>query len=179
MLRNGLQPGSGDGLTVTALARTAGVPATTIRFYERAGLVSSMPRVRGAYRRFPPDAPARVRFIRSAQALGLTLKDTRALLDLDSARECRDVAALLERRLGEVESRLSELTHFRDVLAAALAQCQRSGSSCTLLVSLGTDTGAKGTKPHEEEKRNRVRRRRGGNGDRIDRGGPAGRRQPR
>jgi len=179
MLPRTLQPGSGNGLTVTALARAAGVPATTIRFYERAGLVSPMPRARGAYRRFSPDAPARVRFIRSAQSLGFTLKDTRALLDLDSARECRDVAALLERRLGEVESRLSELTYFRDVLAAALAQCRRSGSPCTLLVSLGTDPSAKGAISRDEENRNGVRRGRGNGGDRIGRSGSAGRRSAR
>lgn len=127
--------------TVAGLARAAGVPATTVRFYERAGLIVALPRSRGGYRRFGPGSVERVRFIRGAQSLGLTLKNTRALLMLDAVRGRSDVRALLERRLAEVEARMSELGHFRDALSGALARCRRSGPCCNVLVSQGAETG--------------------------------------
>lgn len=170
MMRTDDQGGDGNGLTVTRLARAAGVPATTVRFYERAGLIAPLRRARGAYRRFGPDAAARLRFIKAAQALGLTLKDTRALLDLDAASGRGDVRVLLEKRLGEVEARLTELKQFRGALAGALARCRRSGRCCDVLVSLGVGAGETKGSPDDPEQKEH------GDGQRGDgRGGGGGR----
>src|SRR5262245_51935882 len=98
-------------MTITRLARRAGVPVTTVRYYERARLL--LPAARGAsgYRLYGKEALERLAFIRSAQAAGFALGDVGDLLRLRESvggKRCQlEVRALLERRLADTERRLS------------------------------------------------------------------------
>lgn len=60
-------------LTIGRLAQLGGVNLATVRYYERRGLLAKPPRTEAGYRRFPPDSPQRLRFIKRAQELGFTL----------------------------------------------------------------------------------------------------------
>lgn len=53
------------------LSTVSGVPAQTIRFYERRGLMAASVRDGNGYRRYDHAAVTRLRFIRSAQKAGL------------------------------------------------------------------------------------------------------------
>lgn len=66
-------------MQIGELAKAAEVPAKTIRYYEDIGLLPHPPRTEGGYRRYGPEAADRLRFIRKAQALGLTLSEIREL----------------------------------------------------------------------------------------------------
>lgn len=61
-------------LTVGELARRSGVPASTVRFYERQGLIHSR-RTSGNQRRYDRDTLRRVAFVRASQRLGIRLAD--------------------------------------------------------------------------------------------------------
>ena len=124
-----------------ALAAASGATAKTIRFYEQAGLLPAPPRTPGGYRDYPPQAQARLAFIRAAQAAGLSLPEIRAVLAIRDHGQppCTHVTALLRRYLTETEQRLAELTATRAMLRVLLttgdatdpATC--TGSMCRIL----------------------------------------------
>jgi len=107
-------------MKIGEIAGQAGVPAKTLRFWEDQGLVPAPPRTATGYRDYDPAILERLAFIRHAQAAGLTLEHIRQVLGIrDSGQPpCVHVAALIARRLGEVEARLAELARARDQLAA-------------------------------------------------------------
>ncbi|HLN69101.1 MAG TPA: heavy metal-responsive transcriptional regulator [Streptosporangiaceae bacterium] len=107
-------------MKIGEIAGQAGVPAKTIRFWEDQGLVPAPARTATGYRDYDPAILERLAFIRHAQAAGLTLEHIRQVLGIrDSGQPpCVHVAALIARRLGEVEARLAELARARDQLAA-------------------------------------------------------------
>jgi MerR family copper efflux transcriptional regulator len=75
-------------------------------------------RTTSGYRDYPPQAVARLRFIRAAQSAGLTLAEIRDVLEVrDSGQPpCRSVTTLLKAHLDQVEQRISELEHARAML---------------------------------------------------------------
>lgn len=154
-------------LTVAKAARLVGAPASTLRFYEREGLVSPTGKSRAGYRLYDADAIARLRFVRAAQGIGLPLRDILTVVGMNARTSRAQMKGLLETRLGEVEQKLAHLTTVRNALTGALARCRRSGDCCRVLVSLsvGASTPAKGETTHEKvhvpERRGNGRRRRG------------------
>lgn len=127
-------------LTIGGLAREAGVPTSTVRFYERQGLVRPESRSRANYRVYGEAALRRLRFIRAAHAAGFTLSDTaRLLAEVDGETEtCSHVQGLIVERLAKVEAMLVQLGHAREVLARWQAACRKAARSgrCVVLESL-------------------------------------------
>ncbi len=129
--------------TIGQLAQAAGVPTTTVRYYERVGLVGPEGRSEGNYRLYGDASLQRLRFIRAAQAVGFTLDDIRTLLIAEdgSVPSCGDVQALISARLADVEQRLQDLYAVKRVLQSALQKCQRSDADepCCVIASLHGD----------------------------------------
>ena len=117
-------------LLVGQLARQAGVKADTVRFYERAGLLPHPERTAAGYRAYPSDAANRLRFIRQAQALGLSLDEIKRVLRMrDSGKlPCDYVIELAERRLREVERELAGLQGVRDSLRRYVRHWKRTAN---------------------------------------------------
>ena len=109
-------------------ARAAGVPTTTVRFYERKGLIAPAGRTLNNYRWYDQRALERLRFIRLAHAGGFALNDIRVMLEIPahpgSASQCRRVGALIEHRLEKVQLQIRELRRLEEVLAADLKLCR-------------------------------------------------------
>jgi len=115
-------------LLIGQLARTAGVTADTVRFYERAGLLAKPGRTFAGYRVYDAVAVNQLRFIKKAQALGFTLEEIKRILRLRGhGREtCECVIRMAEASLSEVETKFRELQAFRDGLAENLARWRRT-----------------------------------------------------
>ena len=111
-----------EPLTIGRLASLAAVTPDTLRYYERLGLMPAAPRTNGGYRLYDPSLVERIRFIRKAQALGLSLEDVREILRVadKGTPPCEHVRAALGRRLREVEARITDLASLRQTLARAL-----------------------------------------------------------
>ena len=112
--------------TIGRLAAAAGVPTSTVRYYEREGILTPDERTAGNYRQYGERAFERLRFVRSAQAVGLTLQDIVALMELCEEAEppCGPAAqALMRRRLDEVKQRIRDLRRVERVLTDALNTC--------------------------------------------------------
>ncbi len=123
--------------TIGALAREVGVSVTTVRFYERAGLLAKPARSAANYRLYPADAAARIRFVRRAQKLGFTLPEIKELLNLRvSARAtCADVRARAAGKITDIEARIRSLRRMSRALSEFARQCKRPhpGVACPLL----------------------------------------------
>jgi len=113
--------------TIGQLARAAGVPTSTVRYYERIGLLRPSGRTTGNYRVYGEDALERLRFIRAAQAAGFTLEDIATLLGLrdGSTAASQAVQTLIEERLSDVEKRMADARHVQSVLKASLELCRQ------------------------------------------------------
>jgi len=122
------------------LAREAGVAASTLRCYEREGLIRPAGRTDGNYRLYDPDGLERLRFIRSAQAAGFTIVDIKTLLEYRDGviAPCREVSRLIEERLSHVRKRMKEFRHGERVLGSYLDECRRAkrDASCHVMRKL-------------------------------------------
>ncbi|MFD4868417.1 heavy metal-responsive transcriptional regulator [Streptomyces sp. NPDC058412] len=106
---------------ISQLAERCGVPATTLRFYEDAGLLPAE-RTPSGYRVYGEDAVERLGFISSAKLLGLALEEIRELLDVREEGVCAAVRTrmvpLVAGRIAQTEARIAELSAFSARLAA-------------------------------------------------------------
>lgn len=102
-------------MTIGTLAERLGLNPRTIRYYERVGLIPPAQRSEGGYRLYTSADEDRIRFIKSAQRLGLTLGEVKETLAFRERgeRPCRYVAGLIDERLGEVNRHLRELRTFK------------------------------------------------------------------
>jgi DNA-binding transcriptional MerR regulator len=106
---------------IAELASRTGVPPSTLRFYEQAGLLPAR-RTSANYRLFDEAAAARLEFIGSAKLLGLPLEEIRELLEVWEQGVCgrvrRQLQPLVAARIAEAQRRIAELSAFADRLAA-------------------------------------------------------------
>ena len=127
-------------LTIGHIARAAGVNIETVRYYQRRGLVSLPPKRARGFRYYTPETASRLRFIKRAQALGMSLKEVQRLIRIDAKGACKETRALAVEKLALVESKLVELARLRDVLQELVAACdQPHGASCPIIERLGTE----------------------------------------
>ncbi|MCD2192703.1 MerR family DNA-binding protein [Actinomycetospora endophytica] len=116
--------GESATLTISGLAREAGLRPDTVRYYERVGLMPTPERTTGEHRRYGEPALDRLRFIRGAQRLGLRLADIADLLAVrdTGACPCEPAAPLLRGRIAEIDTELARLTRLRADLVAMADQ---------------------------------------------------------
>lgn len=122
-----------SGLLIGQLAARTGVPAATIRYYERIRLIRPSARSAAGYRRYGEAAVAELRFVRKAQALGFSLDEINGILKLSRAgrRPCDQVLMLARRQLQRVTERIDELERLRAVLTDGIARWERQGTAVT------------------------------------------------
>ncbi|MDQ4117129.1 MAG: MerR family transcriptional regulator [Actinomycetota bacterium] len=114
-----------DRYRISQAAERAGMPATTLRYYESRGLLPAR-RSPSGYRTYDDSDVERLRFIATAKDLGLPLEKIREVVDVRDDGRCRDVrdtlGPLLRERIADVERRIAELGGFREHLGAALSR---------------------------------------------------------
>lgn len=149
-----------NGLFAGQVAKDLGIGVQTLHYYEREGLIPSPKRAQNGYRVYDAALVDRVRFIRKAQSLGLTLEDVKEIVELADrgACPCGHVHTALTSRLKEVDERLRELRSFRSDLASLVKRTgavssSRSGTGergvavCQIIDSAGTTEFARAQLP--------------------------------
>ena len=109
-------------LLIGDVAARAGVPATTIRYYESIGLLARPSRSATGYRRYTDTTIEELQFIRKAQTLGFSLDEVAEILKLSRAGKtpCTRVLDLAKRHLDTVDTRIRQLSRFREQLAGEI-----------------------------------------------------------
>jgi Cu(I)-responsive transcriptional regulator len=106
-------------------ARASGVSAKMIRHYESIGLFGAAARSDSGYRLYGEREVHLLRFIRHSRDLGFSLEQIRALLGLwqDRERPSRQVRALAQTHLAELEAKLAELQAMKATLEHLVQAC--------------------------------------------------------
>ncbi len=116
-------------LTIGEVARQAGVAATTLRYYEQIGLVSS-PARRGGQRRYDDSVLTRLEVIRLCKSAGFALDEIQ-LLFADDAPGRPASRALAEAKLAEIDAQMESLARARAVIEWGMRCTCPSIDACT------------------------------------------------
>jgi DNA-binding transcriptional MerR regulator len=103
-------------LAIGALATLVGVATSTLRYYERRGLVRADSRSSGQ-RRYQPATARRLVFVQMLQDAGLSLDEIQAVLEADDNASWKAVA---RERLARLDEEIARLEHARRLLEGAL-----------------------------------------------------------
>jgi MerR family transcriptional regulator, copper efflux regulator len=130
-------------MNIGQLARHAGVPIDTVRYYERQRLIPEPPRSVSGYRQYERDDVIRLHFIRRAKTLGFTLEEIGELMAISghSDNDMKQMKAAASKKLEVVEERLAELTRMRGALLGLIEACPGHGplATCPIMAALTTD----------------------------------------
>ena len=113
-------------LTIGEVADRTEVSVSTIRYYEKRGLIPEPDRFESSgYRAFAPETVRRIRFIRHAQSLGFTREEIKKLLSLRARCDtsCREVREVAEDKIAEIDDKIAKLENMRQGLASLAEVC--------------------------------------------------------
>lgn len=129
-----------QGISIGALARSAGVRTDTVRHYERIGLLPEPARTDAGYRSYGADDRKRMLFIRRGRELGFTLAEIGKLLALRSNETARaaDVLVLTRAKIGDLRERIADLTVIEAALTTLADSCPSNVpiDDCPILLHL-------------------------------------------
>ncbi len=124
-------------LTISQLAKVAGVHVQTVRYYERCHLLKPLARSASRYRLYGTNEAQRLRFIKNAQALGFTLREIDELLSLqvNGRARCSDVQRKAKAKLQSVEAKIQDLHALARALSGLIRTCRagRPVECCQIL----------------------------------------------
>jgi len=112
---------SDSELTIGEVARRADVPASTLRYWESVGLLTTPERV-GGKRRYSPKALRQISLIVLSKRAGFTLAETRVVLaGLSDRTPPPEIwRRLAQRKLPEIKQKLAEATTMKKILEEGL-----------------------------------------------------------
>jgi MerR family redox-sensitive transcriptional activator SoxR len=117
-------------MTIGEVAKQAGVATSTIRYYERRGLLTPDAR-RSGQRRYRTETLRRLVFIGMLQDAGLALDQIDGILHAATVAEWKTIAS---RRLTALDEQIAQLQHARDLLAGALlCRFDHPATDCNLM----------------------------------------------
>jgi DNA-binding transcriptional MerR regulator len=93
-------------LTVSEAAKASGLPAETIRYYERTGVLPGVPRSPNGYRCYTAAHVETLRFARSLRELGLSPAAIAALVKLFHDGTCAEMKGALAGTIGQAIARV-------------------------------------------------------------------------
>ncbi|MFJ5739664.1 MerR family DNA-binding protein [Streptomyces microflavus] len=112
-------------LTIADVAVRSGLSASAVRYYNRVGLLTAHDRARGSHRRFDEAVLSRLRFIRSAQRLGLSLGEITELLSIRDGAPSSAAEELLHHHLGTLDDEVALLLELREEIVTLLLRHAR------------------------------------------------------
>lgn len=105
-------------MRIGEVADRIAVNPKTIRYYESVGLIPEPSRTESGYRDYEEQDFERIRFIKTARRLDLSLDQIREILAFADRRQtpCGHVREVLGRKARELDERIDEMLQLRDEL---------------------------------------------------------------
>lgn len=148
-----------QAFSISALAKSAGVTAKTLRYWERIGLLPRADRTHTGHRIFASDVMRYINFILKAKTVGLTLSEMKRAIELAEHGEnpCPDVMQwldekdkALERQIHSLRVLRQRLQRFRHLCSTNdVSTCAREKELCCLIEDLPNSRLRKGN--HDEK----------------------------
>ncbi len=112
-------------MNIGEAAAASGVSAKMIRHYESVGLMPAAVRTDAGYRQYSDSDVHTLRFIRHARDLGFSIAEIGELVGLwhDRSRPSRQVKALAEKHMHELEQKAAELLAMKATLQHLVHCC--------------------------------------------------------
>lgn len=111
---------------IGSVAKESGLPIKTIRYYDELGLLKTFGRTEGNYRLFNSEVFGRLRFIKRAQSLGLSLLEIKEFLNVHDQGDlpCDHIKVKLEDKLADIEQQIQQLRVLKQELNGLLSGWQ-------------------------------------------------------
>ena len=132
-------------MNIGEAAKASGVSAKMVRHYESVGLFPEAARTEAGYRQYSTVEVNTLRFIRQARDLGFSIEQIRELLGLwqNRKRPSRQVKALAQAHIAELDEKLKELQAMRSTLAHLVHCCHGDDRpDCPIIDALAHDAPA-------------------------------------
>lgn len=143
-------------MNIGQASRASGVTAKMIRYYDEIGLVRPSGRTDSNYREYDQREVNELRFIKRARSLGFSMAEITVLLSLwrDRGRPSREVKAIADRHIADLDARVAEMQAMVDTLRHLSHCCAGDDRpDCPILEDL-----TQGQDPSEAKLRPRRRR---------------------
>jgi MerR family copper efflux transcriptional regulator len=116
-------------MKIHELANRTGVPAPTIRFYEKIGLLDArhVQRAGNNYRKYSEEAVEQIQLIKEVQTAGFTLAEFKELDLICRTDElvAQKAAKYLQQKIEAIGAQIADLDRVRAYLVSQLAAIQR------------------------------------------------------
>jgi Cu(I)-responsive transcriptional regulator len=129
-------------MNIGEAAKTSGVSAKMIRHYEQVGLLPQAQRTDAGYRKYGDKDVHTLRFIRQSRDLGFSIEQIGELLALwqDRRRPSRQVKALAQAHIQELEQKVQDLLAMKETLSHLVHCCHGDERpDCPILESLAQE----------------------------------------
>lgn len=129
-------------MNIGQAAQATGVSAKMIRHYESVGLFPTPRRTEAGYRQYSSGEVHTLRFIRHARDLGFSIAQIGDLVSLwqDRGRPSRQVKALAQAHIHELERKAQDLLAMKATLEHLVKRCRGDGRpDCPIIDSLAAD----------------------------------------
>ena len=131
-------------MNIGQAAKSSGLSAKMIRYYESIGLLAAAHRSESGYRQYSPQDLHTLAFIKRSRDLGFSLEEVGKLLTLwqDRQRASADVKALAREHIVELNRKIEELAGLRDTLQELVSHCHGDDRpDCPILKDLASGGG--------------------------------------
>lgn len=131
--------------TIGHLSRETGCKVTTIRYYEKIGMLPEPGRSLGNTRVYDQTHLDRLAFVRHCRELGFAQSAVRELLDLTDHpdQSCAAVTTIASSHLETIDQRIAKLTALKSELEHMIAACQGGQvAQCRIVETLADQSHA-------------------------------------
>lgn len=119
-----------EKLTIGRLARAAGVGVTTVRYYQRRGLMREPKKpASGRFRSYSEQDLQQLLLIKHSKELGFTLAEISRLMTHVEEDDCHAVRNLAKEKLEKVKTQIRALNTRGRALKVMLKECSKDCSS--------------------------------------------------
>lgn len=140
-------------LDIGEVAKSAGIPASTLRYYDEIGLISSVGR-HGLRRQFPPEVLLQLKLISMGKSAGFSLDEISRMFTPNGQPDLP--RAELHKRADKLDRQIKELTALRDTLRH-VADCPApTHMECPTFRRIVDIAGRHGAKTHKRHTRNKA-----------------------
>jgi MerR family copper efflux transcriptional regulator len=126
-------------MNIGQAAKSSGLSAKMIRYYESIGLLQAATRTDSGYRVYSANDLHTLAFIKRSRDLGFSLEEVGKLLTLwqDRSRASADVKALAHKHIIDLNQKIEELAGLRDTLQDLVEHCKGNDRpDCPILKDL-------------------------------------------
>lgn len=141
-------------MNIGEAATAAGVSAKMVRHYEQIGLLPAAERSTSGYRLYGEREVSVLRFIRQSRRLGFSVAQIAELIGLwsDSERSSREVKAVAQRHLADLEEKRREIEQMMDGLSVLVQACHGNDQPhCAILDKFSLHSPAQHQPDHKPQ----------------------------